>query len=152
MVGVLKALGARSWTVQKIFLSHSAIITVTGIVVGAAVGLGLLYLQQATGFIKLQEEAYYMSTAAVKIVWWQIGLVCAGTLVVCFAVLMIQCSYWKYASGSWVYYSYEGEGFDFLHPKTPARLINGVAMLGGFVENLPIVSEFAGSLYIRAIR
>jgi SAM-dependent methyltransferase len=42
--------------------------------------------------------------------------------------------------------------FDFLHPKTPARLINGVAMLGGFVENLPIVSEFAGSLYIRAIR
>jgi lipoprotein-releasing system permease protein len=89
MVGILKSLGATDWTVQKIFLSHSALITIAGIVIGAAAGLGLLYLQQATGFIKLQEEAYYMSTAAVKIVWWQIGLVCAGTLVVCFAVLMI---------------------------------------------------------------
>lgn len=44
------------------------------------------------------------------------------------------------------------EPFDFLHPKTPAPLINGVAMLGGFLENLPVVSEFAGSLYIRAVK
>jgi 2-polyprenyl-3-methyl-5-hydroxy-6-metoxy-1,4-benzoquinol methylase len=44
------------------------------------------------------------------------------------------------------------EPFDFLHPKTPAPLINGVAMLGSFLENLPVVSEFAGSLYIRAVK
>ena len=44
------------------------------------------------------------------------------------------------------------EPFDFLHPKTPAPLINGVAMLGCFLENLPVVSEFAGSLYIRAAK
>jgi hypothetical protein len=44
------------------------------------------------------------------------------------------------------------EPFDFLHPKTPASLISGVAMLGGFLENLPVVSEFAGSLYIRAFK
>jgi 2-polyprenyl-3-methyl-5-hydroxy-6-metoxy-1,4-benzoquinol methylase len=42
--------------------------------------------------------------------------------------------------------------FDFLHPKTPAPLIKGVDMLGGFLENLPVVSEFAGSLYIRAVK
>jgi len=42
--------------------------------------------------------------------------------------------------------------FDFLHPKTPASLIKGVAMLGGFLENLPVISEFAGSLYIRAVK
>ncbi len=89
MVGILKSLGATDWTVQKIFLRHSVLITITGIIIGAAIGLGLLYLQQATGFIKLKEEAYYMSTAAVKIVWWQVAAICAGTLVVCFAVLMI---------------------------------------------------------------
>ena len=44
------------------------------------------------------------------------------------------------------------EPFDFLHPKTPAPLINGVDMLGGFLENVPVVSEFAGSLYIRAVK
>jgi len=44
------------------------------------------------------------------------------------------------------------EPFDFLHPKTPASLIKGVGMLGGFLENLPVISEFAGSLYIRAVK
>jgi lipoprotein-releasing system permease protein len=89
MVGVLKALGARNWTVQKIFLQHSTLITLLGIILGAAFGLGLCWLQQSTGFIKLNEEAYYMTEAAVKIVWWQIALICACTLLVCFLVLMI---------------------------------------------------------------
>ncbi|HEY6502335.1 MAG TPA: FtsX-like permease family protein, partial [Chitinophagaceae bacterium] len=89
MIGVLKSLGATDWTVQKIFLRHSLIITITGIIIGLVVALGLLYLQKETGFIKLKEEAYYLSEAAVKIVWWQVGLICAGTLVVCFLVLMI---------------------------------------------------------------
>jgi lipoprotein-releasing system permease protein len=89
MVGILKSLGATDWTVQKIFLRHSALITVTGIVTGAALALGLLWLQEATGFIKLKEEAYYLSTAAVKIVWWQVGLICAGTFIVCFLVMLV---------------------------------------------------------------
>jgi lipoprotein-releasing system permease protein len=89
MIGILKALGATDWTVQKIFLRHSLIITTTGIIIGAAFGLGLLWLQEATSFIKLPEEAYYMSAAAVKIVWWQVGAICAGTLLICILVLMI---------------------------------------------------------------
>src|SRR5215467_3769255 len=89
MVGVLKALGARNWTVQKIFLQHSTLITMVGIVFGTVFGLGLCWLQQATGFIKLNEEAYYMTEAAVKIVWWQIALICICTLLICFLVLTI---------------------------------------------------------------
>jgi lipoprotein-releasing system permease protein len=89
MIGILKALGASNWTVQRIFLHHSIIITLTGIALGTLFALSLLWLQQATGFIQLQEEAYYMQTAEVKIVWWQVAAVCAGTLTVSFLILLI---------------------------------------------------------------
>ena len=89
MIGILKALGASNWTVQKIFLNHSAWITFTGIVLGSLVGLGLLWLQQSTGFIHLPEDAYYMDKAEVKIIWWQILLVIGATLTVSVLVLLI---------------------------------------------------------------
>ena len=89
MIGILKALGASNWTVQKIFLNHSAWITFTGIVLGSLVGLGLLWLQQSTGFIHLPEDAYYMDKAEVKIIWWQVLLVIGATLTVSVLVLLI---------------------------------------------------------------
>jgi len=89
MVGVLKALGATDWMVQKIFLRHSIIITSAGIILGTVLGLFLLYIQKSTGFIKLKEEAYYMSEAAVKIIWWQVLLVCVLTLLVSILILSI---------------------------------------------------------------
>lgn len=89
MIGVLKAIGAGNWTVQKIFLQHSLFITITGIILGTALALGLLWIQQKTGFITLNEDAYFISTAAVKISWLEVALICTGTLVICFLVLLI---------------------------------------------------------------
>jgi lipoprotein-releasing system permease protein len=89
MIGILKSLGATDWTVQKIFLRHSMIITLTGIIAGTALALLLLWIQQETGFIKLKEEAYYLSTAAVKITWWEVGLIGGLTLLVSFIVMLI---------------------------------------------------------------
>src|ERR1044072_4768425 len=42
--------------------------------------------------------------------------------------------------------------FDFLHPKIPGFLVNPVSGLGGFLERMPLIAEFAGSLYIRAVK
>jgi lipoprotein-releasing system permease protein len=89
MVGILKALGARNWTVQKIFLYHGTIITFTGLVFGNLVAMIVLWLQQKYGFITLPEDAYYIAQAAVDIVWWQIAVVNIGTFIVCFLVLLI---------------------------------------------------------------
>ena len=89
MIGILKSLGATDWTVQKIFLRHSLIITFTGILIGTALALLLIWIQQETGFIKLKEEAYYLSTAAVKIVWWEVALVGGLTLLISFLVMLI---------------------------------------------------------------
>jgi len=42
--------------------------------------------------------------------------------------------------------------FDFLHPKTPVALIDRMDAFGRFLENVPVISEVAGSLYIRAMK
>jgi lipoprotein-releasing system permease protein len=89
MVGILKSLGASNWLVQKIFIRYASIIAANGILIGLGLALLILYLQKATGFIRLKEEAYYISTAAVKIIWWQVGAICLGTLLLCFIVLTI---------------------------------------------------------------
>jgi len=89
MIGVLKALGSADWTIQKIFVAQGAYITIIGVIIGLLFGLGLSYLQLKTGFIKLNEEAYYMSVAPVDIIWWQVAVVAVTTFIVCFLILMI---------------------------------------------------------------
>ena len=89
MVGILKALGARNFTIQKIFLLHGSIISITGLLGGNILGLLVCWLQDKFGFIKLPEESYYISQAAVDIVWWQILLVNIFTFLICFLVLLI---------------------------------------------------------------
>lgn len=89
MIGILKAIGASDWTVQKIFLHQSGIITFTGILIGAVFALLLLFLQMETGFVRLKEEAYFMETASVEIVWWQVAAVIAGTLLLSLLILLI---------------------------------------------------------------
>ncbi len=89
MIGILKAVGSKEWTIQRIFLYHATIISAIGIVLGFIVGVGICLLQQATGFISLDETAYYVTTAPVDIIWWQVFAVCGATLLVCFLSLAI---------------------------------------------------------------
>ncbi|GAA4312994.1 FtsX-like permease family protein [Compostibacter hankyongensis] len=89
MVGVLKALGMRTASLQKIFLFQSAYILSVGLLIGNIAGLGLAILEKQTGFFKLPEETYYMPVAPILIKPWQVILIDAGTLLICVLVLVI---------------------------------------------------------------
>jgi lipoprotein-releasing system permease protein len=89
MSGILKALGAKNWVIQKIFLYNATLIAGIGILFGTILGLFICWLQIKTGFIKLNEEAYFVSEAKVLILWWQIILIDVITLIICFITLII---------------------------------------------------------------
>ena len=89
MIGIMKALGSSDIGIQKIFLYHAVYISILGTLIGTVVGLLLSWLQQATGWIKLNEEAYFLSEAGVKIVWWEVILVDVSAILLCFIILIL---------------------------------------------------------------
>ncbi|MFY0253758.1 ABC transporter permease [Chitinophaga sp. 30R24] len=89
MIGITKALGMRNHDIQMVFVYQAAYIILLGILIGDFFGLGLAFLQQATGIFKLPEESYYMSVAAVSVHWTDIALINAGTFIICTLILQI---------------------------------------------------------------
>ena len=89
MIGVLKALGAKNWMIQKIFLYHSAYVTGLGLFWGNVIGLGLCLIQQQFHLIKLDEANYYLSSVPINLQLSHILILNAGTFVAVFVMLLI---------------------------------------------------------------
>jgi lipoprotein-releasing system permease protein len=66
MIGLLKALGTKNWSIQQIFLYYGAIIIGTGLLIGNVVGLSIAWLEKTFKFIKLPEADYYLSYAPIQ--------------------------------------------------------------------------------------
>jgi len=89
MIGLLKATGAADSQIQIIFWNQALIIAIAGMVLGTLLGLGICWLQQTTHFIKLDEAAYYVAAAPIRVIWWQVVLINVLTFVISFLILLI---------------------------------------------------------------
>ena len=89
MIGILKSLGANNKSITKVFIYNAAYIILNGLFWGNILGLGICLMQHYTGFIKLNEENYYLSVAPVYFNIWAIVLINIGTLLICTVILLL---------------------------------------------------------------
>ncbi len=67
LVGLLKALGASSNSIRRIFIYLTQKLILKSLIIGNVVGLGLAVIQQHFHLIKLNAEAYYMPYVPIEI-------------------------------------------------------------------------------------
>jgi lipoprotein-releasing system permease protein len=89
MIGILKSLGTTNWSIRKVFLYNVVYLVGNGMLWGNLFALLLCFLQLHFGIFRLDPASYYVNTVPVNINGFHILLVNAGTLVVCFLVLII---------------------------------------------------------------
>ncbi len=84
-IHVLHAMGASAGTIQKIFLSLSIVMSMTGALIGGLFASCLIFLQAQFHFVKLQGASFVIDYYPVKAVWTDylavVGLVVAIAIV-----------------------------------------------------------------------
>lgn len=89
MIGTLKAIGMSDRKLQQIFMYHAAQVSIKGVLFGTIFGVGFCLLQQYTHFIKLDETAYYMQYAPIKLISWHVILIDIATLIICVISMLL---------------------------------------------------------------
>ena len=89
MIGILKALGSPSWSIQKVFIYTASYLAITGLILGNGIGLLILFIQKYLSPITLNPSVYYVSKAPVDINLWTILSLNLLTFVICVLVLII---------------------------------------------------------------
>jgi lipoprotein-releasing system permease protein len=88
MIGMLKAMGASNWAIQKVFLYNAFYLIGMGMLLGNAFGLGVGFIQYNTHLLTLDQASYYMNFVPIKFDWFDILMLNAGTLIVCLLVML----------------------------------------------------------------
>lgn len=89
MIGMLKAMGANNWSIQKVFLYNAFYLIGLGMLCGNIFGIGAGFIQLQTHFFKLDQASYYMSFVPIQFKWTEVILLNIGTLIICLLVMII---------------------------------------------------------------
>ncbi len=89
MIGVLKALGASNTKIRRIFLNLSTLIVVRGVLLGDALALLLMFVQNKWGVIRLDAEAYHLDVVPIELTAWLFVLINLATIFVTVLALVL---------------------------------------------------------------
>lgn len=89
MIGILKAMGAGNNLIRNIFLYQASWLIAKGLLWGNVIGLGLAFLQQKTGIVKLDPGSYYLKSVPVNLDILAIILLNSGTMAAIILMLLI---------------------------------------------------------------
>lgn len=89
MIGILKAMGARNWSIRKVFLYFSVMLVAKALILGNILGVGICLLQQYTHFIKLDPASYYLEYVPIHLTILHVALLNMGTIVATFLMLIL---------------------------------------------------------------
>lgn len=92
-IGLLKALGATDGLVAQIFWRQGLTFIGAGMACGNALAFLLLFIQEKTGLIQLDEESYFVPTAPVAWEWDKFLALNALVAVICAVALLIPVRY-----------------------------------------------------------
>ncbi len=89
MIGILKAMGARNWSIRKVFLYFSVMLILKALVWGNLVGVGICVLQEYTHLIKLDPTSYYLDYVPINLTILHLVLLNVGTILVTILMLVV---------------------------------------------------------------
>jgi len=89
LIGVLKTLGSSNNSIRTIFLINGTYLISQGMIIGNVISILIIFLQNKTGFIKLDPESYYISELPFDFNFSSILFLNIGVLVLCFLMLII---------------------------------------------------------------
>ena len=89
LIGVLRVMGTRQDSIRYIFLSNGVFLISIGLFIGNIIGIGLIFFQKLTGYIKLNPETYYVSVVPLDLDFINILSLNLGILFFCLLMLII---------------------------------------------------------------
>ena len=87
-IGLMKALGAPSAAIRRIFIYLAIKIAAIGLAIGNILMLALLFIQKHTHFIPLDPDSYYIDFVPVEISWISVAVLNIGVLIVIYVALV----------------------------------------------------------------
>ena len=89
MIGVLKAMGSKGWSIRKIFIYLSVFLTGRGMLWGNLIGITIIATQSIFKVIKLDPSSYYVSYVPMNFSIIHLLFLNLGTIVITFLILII---------------------------------------------------------------